>query len=104
MSWAANFSLMVAGARGTGKSSFVNCLFGNELLVENCDTANREFLDINHFELTENGFTLNLQIIETVNYGISLTRGSNRIHYVLLWMRNLRLSFIKVGSQERKFN
>ena len=69
------FSLMVAGARGTGKLSFVNCLFGNELLVENCDTANREFLDINHFELTENGFTLNLQIIETVNYGNFFDKG-----------------------------
>ena len=34
-----------------------------------------EFLDINHFELTENGFTLNLQIIETVNYGNFFDKG-----------------------------
>lgn len=69
------FSLMVAGSRGTGKSSFVNCLFGSELLVDSYDTTNEEFLDVKNFELTENGFTLNLQVIETVNYGNSFDTG-----------------------------
>lgn len=68
-----NFSIMLAGSRGTGKTSLINSLFGTDLLPLKVDNEKKEqTINVNRFELVEDGFKLNLQVIEVSQFGNSL--------------------------------
>ncbi|CAI5756841.1 unnamed protein product [Candida verbasci] len=64
-----HFVLMLAGFKSSGKTTFLNSLFGNQLIdpLENQKIINN--LTINKFEIIENRFKLKLQVVETCNFG-----------------------------------
>lgn len=66
----AKFTLMVAGQEGTGKSTFLNTLFGCDL-VHALDTNNRGTanIDVNTYKLVEDTFQLELTTVDTPGFG-----------------------------------
>ncbi|CAK7902325.1 sporulation-regulated protein 3 [[Candida] anglica] len=69
----ASFTMMVIGARGTGKTTFINSLFGENIIVETRrKTFDNESILIHRAELTEKGFTLKLTAIESSGFGDSV--------------------------------
>jgi sporulation-regulated protein 3 len=77
----ANFTFMVCGGVGTGKSTFVNTLFGERIvstgettkidLDEGSDHSDNSII-IHRAILDENGFNLRLTVIDTPLFGLKL--------------------------------
>lgn len=77
-----NFTILLVGERETGKTSFINSLFGSELIneysAEKNDTGNG-FIRFYRFELIEDNIKLDLRVIETIDYGNSFNRNASWI-------------------------
>lgn len=71
-----NFTLMVAGKVGTGKTSFLNTLFGTEL-IKLTNLISTTKIEINKFKLIENNFQLNLTTIDTPGFGNKINNKYN---------------------------
>ncbi|CCE78498.1 Piso0_001121 [Millerozyma farinosa CBS 7064] len=67
-----HFTMMVAGPAGTGKTTFINTLFGSDLLQESHEPVSTKKITIHQFELEENGFPLRLTAIDTPGFGQSV--------------------------------
>lgn len=86
----AHFTLMVTGESGTGKSTFIRCLFGNEFTtldthtsdvcnpldhycldkaVKRSDIHRTAEIEVHQVELDEFGFETKLTVVETPGYG-----------------------------------
>ncbi|RKP26881.1 Septin-type guanine nucleotide-binding (G) domain-containing protein, partial [Syncephalis pseudoplumigaleata] len=86
------FNIMVAGETGLGKTTFMNTLFNTDLTEEilpKCSThpsmagmLTRCTHTLCATELTENGVTLNLTVIDTPGFGDQLNRESNLLPIV----------------------
>ncbi|RCK55294.1 Sporulation-regulated protein 3 [Candida viswanathii] len=75
-----NLTILLVGERGTGKTSFINTLFGSELINgEAEDTGDNESISVHRFELVEDHVKLDLRVIETVDYGNSFNRHASWI-------------------------
>ncbi|KAK6465038.1 Septin-domain-containing protein [Scheffersomyces coipomensis] len=69
-----NFTLMIAGTCGVGKTSFINSLLADELL--DSYQINKDGLQIQRYKLWENDFELRLTTIETSGYGNKIDNDS----------------------------
>ena len=63
-----SFNLMVAGRTGTGKSTFINTLFGSKLISKQ-DNDSCCTIAVQKYELLERNFQLNLTTITTPSFG-----------------------------------
>lgn len=64
-----SFCIMVAGAAGTGKSTFLDTLFHTTL---NPPEDDQKDVRVNRYLLVEDGFPLKLTCVDTPDYGITL--------------------------------
>ncbi|KAK6204328.1 Septin-domain-containing protein [Scheffersomyces amazonensis] len=62
-----NFTIMLAGRSGLGKTSFLNSLLATDILDTTSQTSER--LQVKHLEITENNFPLKLTVVETSGFG-----------------------------------
>ncbi|CUM50429.1 unnamed protein product [Debaryomyces fabryi] len=69
-----NFSLMVVGSPGSGKTTFTNTLFGTDLISmdQKKDTNPTSKVVVNGFEVAEEGFSLRIKVIDTPGFGGSV--------------------------------
>lgn len=73
------FTLMVAGRASTGKTTFINTLFGTQLIESTLNGGTTTNISINKFKLIENGFQLNLTTIDTPGFGNKINNKFNWI-------------------------
>ncbi|EMG50937.1 SPR3 Sporulation-regulated protein 3 [Candida maltosa Xu316] len=66
-----NFTIMLVGGPQTGKTSFINALFGTKLVQDKTFPQENDRLSISKFQLIENNIKLNLRVIESVNFANS---------------------------------
>ncbi|EGW33270.1 uncharacterized protein SPAPADRAFT_71136 [Spathaspora passalidarum NRRL Y-27907] len=94
------FSIMLAGSRGTGKTTFFNTLFGTELLSleEERSVTRVDGISVDRFELQESKFKLNLQVIETKDYGNSLDN-SNAWKTICKFIDDQFLKYLQQSQQ-----
>jgi cell division control protein 12 len=66
-----NFTILLVGASGSGKTTFINTLFNTDLKGPSFPSLTEKTLkmDINRFELEEKGFKIRLTIIDTPGFG-----------------------------------
>lgn len=67
----ARLTLVLAGSSGTGKSTFINTLFGEELLAKTPVLPGQKIRE-RKFELTEDGFTLEFLAVDTPGFGAKM--------------------------------
>lgn len=65
------FTMILAGCSGTGKSTFLNTLFGEELVKKTPPLPNQDVRE-RKFELTENDFTLHLTAVDMPGFGVKM--------------------------------
>jgi septin family protein len=71
------FNLMVVGESGLGKTTFLNTLFNaplNEQTQRNLAATKTVAITPHKFELTEQGVTLHLTVVDTPGFGDELNR------------------------------
>ncbi|CUM53409.1 unnamed protein product [Debaryomyces tyrocola] len=68
------FSLMVVGLAGSGKTTFINTLFGTDLISidRKEDTNSTAKIATRGFEVVEEGFSLKVNVIDTPGFGESV--------------------------------
>ncbi|CAG90126.2 DEHA2G03058p [Debaryomyces hansenii CBS767] len=68
------FSLMVIGLAGSGKTTFINTLFGTDLINTDRkkDTNSTTKIAAHCFEVVEKGFSLKINVIDTPGFGESV--------------------------------
>lgn len=74
----AKFTVVLAGCSGTGKATFINTLFGEELVVKARPPENEEIRE-RKFELIEDDFTLEFTAVDMPEFG---TRMDNQYTWV----------------------
>lgn len=67
----ARLTILLAGSSGTGKSTFINTLFGEELLAKTPVVPGQEIRE-RKFELTEDGFTLEFLAVDMPGFGVKM--------------------------------
>lgn len=67
----AKLTLALAGSSGTGKSTFLNTLFGEELITKSRPPCRQEVRE-RKFELTEDDFTLSLTAVDMPDFGAKM--------------------------------
>ena len=75
-------TILLVGERGTGKTSFINSLFGSNLINENSedkDIGDNKSISVHRFELVEDNIKLDLRVIETIDYGNSFNSNASWI-------------------------
>ncbi|KAF9383061.1 Septin-6 [Podila verticillata] len=74
-------NLMVVGESGLGKTTFMNTLFNTdlkeEILPRNPQSTQTVQIQPSHYELEEDGVTLNLCVVDTPGFGDELNREHN---------------------------
>ncbi|CAG8530824.1 7681_t:CDS:10 [Paraglomus brasilianum] len=74
-------NIMVVGESGLGKTTFMNTLFNTSLKEEipakNPQATKTVEIDPVHYELVEDGVTLNLTVVDTPGFGDQLNRENN---------------------------
>ncbi|RLV95751.1 Sporulation-regulated protein 3 [Spathaspora sp. JA1] len=98
-----NFSIMLAGARGTGKTTLLNSLFSSELLKLDQENVQDDNISVNRFELKEEKLTLNLQVIETVNFGNTLDN-SKAWESICKYIDDQFLKYLQQSQQPHRKN
>ncbi|KAI8055105.1 Septin-domain-containing protein [Syncephalis plumigaleata] len=80
------FNIMIAGETGLGKTTFMNTLFNTDLtediLAKVPQDTKTVSIEPKYYELSENGVTLNLTVIDTPGFGDQLNRESNLLPIV----------------------
>lgn len=75
-------TILLVGERGTGKTFFINSLFGSNLINENSedkDIGDNKSISVHRFELVEDNIKLDLRVIETIDYGNSFNSNASWI-------------------------
>lgn len=84
-----NFNIMVVGCSGLGKTTFINSLFGNNLVRHDskpADDSGTTQIKLNHFTLLENGVQMHLNLIDTPGFGLGINN-ENAMENILKYIK-----------------
>ena len=83
-----NFNIMVVGCSGLGKTTYINSLFGSNLVkheVHQDDNGTTQ-IKLNNFTLTENGIHMHLNLIDTPGFGLGINN-ENAMENILKYIK-----------------
>eukprot|EP00834_Sanchytrium_tribonematis_P003091 NODE_110_length_18645_cov_0.794403.p10 type:complete len:317 gc:universal NODE_110_length_18645_cov_0.794403:6090-5140(-) len=84
-----NFNIMVVGCSGLGKTTFINSLFGANLVKHDAskieDNGTTQ-IKLNHFNLAENGISMHLNLIDTPGFGLGINN-ENAMENILKYIK-----------------
>lgn len=96
----ARFSLMLAGVPGTGKSTFLNTLFGDSLVTKQPWTADSVVRE-RHFELTENGYRMHLTAVDMPGFGAKMDNQFSWVPLVRYIDHNFKMYLLQEEQPNR---
>lgn len=97
----AKINLVLAGSSGTGKSTFINTLFAEELMQKPPVPPGQEVRE-RKFELTEEDFTLELTVVDMPGFGIKMDNQYSWVPIVRFIDHHFRAHLLQEEQPDRK--